>query len=125
MVFCTYRRRAGRPYRGFGGHSCVGSSVITKWNALSKSAENACLAQDESESDSNSPVLVEDPSFAYKATYRSIKAEYNSTMNDIFKAGFIGPSGYPRQIPSDWTDGPKDDFCSVSSQLIDLKATAE
>jgi hypothetical protein len=93
--------------------------VIKGWNGLITSSDNACNAQ--KTNDPNSPTFVEDPALAYKATYRNIWVDYNARQANIFKAGFVGPPGYPKKIPN-WVQGPKPDFCAISTNLLELKA---
>lgn len=73
--------------------------VIQDWNAMEAAAGNYCSAKN-SKPGPNSPELVEDPAFAYAAQYRHITVDYNERQNNIFEAGVVGPSGYPRQAPS-------------------------
>lgn len=94
--------------------------VITDYNSLQTSADNACAAQGDEKKDDSDPVLVEGPALAYAATYRKIWVDYNTRMNNIFEAGLVGPPGYPRRIPN-FTAGTKTDFCSVSDKLVELK----
>jgi hypothetical protein len=98
--------------------------VITDYNSLQTSADNACAAQGGSEKSDDDPTLVEGPGLAYAATYRKIWVDYNSRMNNIFEAGYVGPPGYPRRIPN-FTAGSKTDFCSVSDKLVQLKIENE
>lgn len=45
-------------------------------------------------------MLVESPAFAYGATYRGIVVDYNRRQKNIFEAGLVGPSGYPKEVPN-------------------------
>lgn len=100
--------------------------VITKWNSLSVAADNACLASAPAAGATGAPVLVESPVMAYAATYRNSVADYNSRQADIFKAGFVGPLGYPDQVPNyPEAAGATPDFCSISTALATLKGAAE
>lgn len=98
--------------------------VITDYNSLQTAADNACAAQGEQERGESDPTLVEGPGLAYAATYRKIWVDYNTRMNNIFEAGFVGPPGYPRHIPN-YTAGTKTDFCKVSDSLVQLKIGSE
>lgn len=98
--------------------------VITDYNSLQTSADNACAAQGEQNKDDSDPTLVEGPALAYAATYRKIWVDYNTRMNNIFEAGFVGPPGYPRRIPN-WVSGNDTDFCQVSENLVTLKIENE
>lgn len=98
--------------------------VIRDWRGLTVAADNACAAQGEQDRDEDSPVLIEGPALAYAATYRKIWAEYNARTENIFEAGFVGPIGYPKNVPN-YATGPNPDFCEVSAQLATLKAGAE
>lgn len=95
--------------------------VIDNWEALYASAENACLAK--SSTDENSPTFVESPEAAYAATFRKIVIDYNRRQANIFEAGFVGPPGYPKEVPrSLGTDG---DWCNVPAQLDALQDSSE
>lgn len=99
--------------------------VMTDFNALQTSADNACAAQAEAKKDDSDPTLVESPALAYAATYRKIWVDYNTRMNNIFEAQAVGPVGYPRHIP-DYTGGSnRADFCVIGDKLVQLKADAE
>lgn len=74
-------------------------AVIEDWNAMQAAAGNYCSAQN-TEQGPNSPSLVEDPAFAYAATYRHITVDYNERQNNIFEAGVVGPGGYPKTAPT-------------------------
>jgi hypothetical protein len=97
--------------------------VTNNWEALIQTADNACAAQGSTTSESG-PVLVEGAGLAYASTYRTVVAKYNAQQDNIFKAGFVGPPGYPKEIPN-YVSGQNPDFCNISSQLFDLKLTAE
>ena len=96
--------------------------IITDYNALIQTADTACLVQNQKETDSNSPVMVENVATAYISTYRNLFTEYNAAQADLFKAELLGPPGYPKEIPN-WEEarGATPDFCQVSSYLADLK----
>ena len=97
------------------------NAVITDWQSLMTSADNACSAQTTAKSNVD-PTMVEDPALAYKATYRRIVVDYNSRMTNIFQAAKVGPAGYPRTIPAfAETTSPKGDWCVVSAKLSALR----
>ncbi len=97
-------------------------TIITDWEALTVTADNACIVGSGKAQDDDSPTLVESPVLAYAATYRNVRAEYNAAWDDIFKAGVVGPPGYPREIPNyPEAIGAEPDFCAVSAQLAALK----
>ena len=100
--------------------------VITNWESLTSAADNACMAVGSVTTTENSPTFVESPAMAYVATYRSIRVDYNAAQADLFKAKVVGPSGYPSEIPNFVeATGQTPDFCSVGTQLAELKAAAE
>lgn len=92
------------------------NAVITSWESLIATADNACEAQTQASNPDN-PTLVEDPAFAYKATYRKIVVEYNQRQKNLFKAKVVGPPGYPKNVPDLDTVGPDADWCQVSADL--------
>lgn len=79
------------------------TAILGDWQAMKQAAGNACDAKNSG--GSGSPTLVEDPAFAYKATYRRVAADYTRRMNNLFE-GAITPrlphtlSGYPREAPT-------------------------
>lgn len=91
-------------------------AIITDWESLIATADNACEAQTQASNPDN-PTLVEDPAFAYKATYRKIVVEYNQRQKNLFKAKVVGPPGYPKSVPDLDTVGPQADWCQVSADL--------
>lgn len=95
--------------------------IIDNWESLTKAADNACAAQ--ASAGSTDTLLVESPAFAYASTYRTVRAKYNQAFANVFDAGLVGPPGYPREIPN-WTSGENPNFCTVSTQLAELKETS-
>lgn len=93
--------------------------VISQFNAMDASAKKACAVQKSSEKspDSMAPTLVENPMIAYESTFFSNVAAYNSAIDNTFKAGIVGPSGYPNSIDVNLIN--TDDWCTVSNQLLD------
>lgn len=61
------------------------------------SAENACEAKTAAKT-SDDPTLIEDPTLAYRATYRRIEADYNARMNNIFEAYITAKNPLPGTI---------------------------
>jgi hypothetical protein len=94
--------------------------IIDDWNALYVAAENACTVG-APEKEQGDPVFVEDPAMAYAATYRRIAAQYNSHMQDIFRAKLVAPEGYPDKIDIAETRGVNPDWCLVSQRLDELR----
>lgn len=91
--------------------------LISDWQGLVTTADNACNAQSAT-TDSNSPTLVENPAFAYRATFFKIRSDYNTHFHDIFEGGLVGPRGYPHTVPDfPETHQAKGDWCNVSSEL--------
>lgn len=80
------------------------AAIIGNWNELKATAGNVCAAKSNGGSGSNDPQLLEDPAFAYKATYRRIKADYDRRMANLFEAGLVrhypNLNGYPRTAPT-------------------------
>lgn len=93
--------------------------VIGHHQAMIAAADNACTVQSgESEGNSKSPTMVENPTLAYEATFRNIVAVYNASMDNVFKAGLVAPPGYPSSIELANLD--TSDWCTVSSQIRGL-----
>lgn len=89
------------------------TAVLDDWTGLQAAACNAKNAQD-AQTNSGDPTLLEDPAFAYKARYRSIKQDYDRRMNNFFEAKLTrgiplpgGISDLPRFAPS-LTDGERE-----------------
>lgn len=95
--------------------------VITKFEALRVAAGNACAVQQSAakKGDSRTPTLVEDPTLAYTATFRNIAADYNSAVQNLFKAKVVMPPGYPQAVQLNQIDTT--DWCTVTSQLDALR----
>jgi len=95
-------------------------AVISDWQELISTADNACTVQDQAEKAEGDPTLVENTTTAYQATYRRVRTDYNSRMQNIFKAKKVGPPGYPKVVPDiPETRGPDADWCVVSEKLLE------
>lgn len=92
-------------------------SVIEGFNSVQAAAENACQAGT-TEKESGDPVLVEDPATAYAALVRSQVVDYNSRQANIFKAGKVGPPGYPKELPRPAAD---EDMCTYADEVASLR----
>jgi hypothetical protein len=77
------------------------TALYTDIESMKAAAANTCAAKD-AKAGPNSPTLLEDPSFAYAAKYRSIAADYNRRFENIFeaKALIVKPSDLPREAPT-------------------------
>lgn len=93
--------------------------IIDDWQSLMTAADNACGAQNTTPA-SGDPTLVENPAFAYAATYRKIRTDYNLHFHDVFEGGLVGPRGYPKTVPDLAGTHGTGDWCQVSSQLAAL-----
>lgn len=87
--------------------------IAEGWQSLQVAAANVCTAGT-TQANENSPTLVEDPTLAYKATFRNIAAEYNRRQANLFEAKIAGPPGYPERvvIPGDGAD-----WCTISGEM--------
>lgn len=95
--------------------------VIGKFNSMIASAKNTCTVQKAGTAGGKrSSTLVEDPTLAYSATFNKIVSEYNSSVDNLFKAGIVAPPGYPKSVELNELDTT--DWCSVPKQLIALKS---
>lgn len=61
------------------------TAVLSDWTQMQAAACNWADAKD-TKSGPDDPTLVEDPAFAYAATYRNIKADYDRRVNNLFEA---------------------------------------
>lgn len=96
------------------------SQVIGAYESLIAAADNVCSVQEDVvEADGRSATFVESPTLAYEATFRDIVADYNSTVDNLFKAGIVAPPGYPDSIELKSLDTT--DWCTVSQQLKEMK----
>lgn len=95
--------------------------VISNYESMIAAADNICVVQEsaEKEDTGRSALIVESPTLAYEATFRSIVAEYNQAQDNLFKAKIVAPTGYPKSLAIKSLD--TDDWCTVSQQLIDIK----
>lgn len=64
---------------------------------MTAAAENACEAKTAAKT-AGDPTLIEDPTLAYRATYRRIEADYNARMNNIFEAYITAKNPLPGTI---------------------------
>jgi hypothetical protein len=93
------------------------TAIIQDWQELLVSAGNACNAVN-SPSDEGSPTMIEDPAFAYAATVRKARVDYNRRQNNLFEAQEVGPPGYPKSIPfGKKMDNAKPNWCKISAGL--------
>lgn len=92
--------------------------VIGHYNSMIAAANNACNAITSTGNDRSS-TLVEDPAMAYKATFRAIQTEYVNALDNVFKAGLVGPPGYPS--PDEVKAINTKDFCLVGEDLIHMR----
>jgi hypothetical protein len=81
------------------------TAILDAWESLQATAGNVCSVRNAVRGDA-SPTLVEDPAFAFEATYRRIKATYDRRMSNLFEARAVRdlplPSdldGLPRRAP--------------------------
>lgn len=96
------------------------TALIGDWQALLNATGNACDAIN-SKQNSNSPTLVEDPAFAYAATVRNIRADYNRRQHNLFEAEVVGPPGYPRTVPDQaLMDSPHPPWCKINQDLVSV-----
>lgn len=93
--------------------------VIDKYNSMIAAADNVCTAQGTVEKGERSPTLVENPTTAYEATFRSIVKDYNNAVDNLFKAKIVKPEGYPSSVMLNELD--TSDWCTVSDQVRSLK----
>lgn len=77
------------------------TALYDLYENMQATAGNVCDVKN-SEASVNSPVIIEDPEFAYAAQYRRIEAEYNRRMENEFEAEWllIHPDGLPHRAPS-------------------------
>lgn len=74
--------------------------VITGWKGMEQAAINACEAETATNTGDGASAIIEDPAFAYRSQYRNIEVDFNAAQNDIFRAGVVGPGGYPDNAPA-------------------------
>lgn len=96
------------------------TEVIDAFNGVLNAADNACVMQGSpSDSGGRGPTLVEDPNAAYLSTFNNSLKNYNDSVDNLFRAGIVRPSGYPDHISV--SDLDTSDWCTVSSQVQELK----
>ena len=94
--------------------------IIGKYESAIASARNICQIQGKvSEGTNRSATLVEGVDTAYIATFNNIVQDYNSSMDNLFKAKIVAPNGYPKSVQLHNLD--LSDWCTVDDQLLELK----
>ena len=98
------------------------AQVIGKYNSMIAAAQNTCTIQTSgvTPGTDRSPTMIEDPTMAYQATFRNIVVEYNSSVDNLFKAGIVAPPGYPDSVDINSIDTT--DWCTVDEQLLAMKS---
>lgn len=96
------------------------TAIIQDWQDLLVATGNACGASRKPPSE-QSPTFVEGPEFAYAATARKARVDYNRRQNNLFEAEKVGPPGYPSTVP----DGPQmdsaePDWCEIAAHLHEV-----
>ena len=75
------------------------TQIIEDWEAMTAAAENACDAKTAAKKEGD-PTLVEDPTLAYKATYRRIRVDYNRRMANLYEAQAVRNLPLPSNLRS-------------------------
>jgi len=73
------------------------TAILDAWESLQATAGNVCSVRNATRGDA-SPTLVEDPAFAYEATYRRIKATYDRRMSNLFEARAVRDLPLPSDL---------------------------
>jgi len=73
------------------------TAILDAWESLQATAGNVCSVSSAAPGDA-SPTLVEDPTFAYEATYRRIKATYDRRMSNLFEARAVRDLPLPSDL---------------------------
>lgn len=76
------------------------TQIIDAWESMAAAAENACAARAAAGREDGDPTLVEDPSLAYAATYRRIRAGYNRRMANLYEAQLVRKVPLPSNLRS-------------------------
>jgi len=93
------------------------TAIIQDWQDLLVATGNACGASRKPPTE-QSPTFVEGPEFAYAATARKARVDYNRRQNNLFEAKKVGPPGYPRTIPDGaLMDSANPNWCNISADL--------
>lgn len=93
------------------------TQIIETFNSVQAAANNACAAG-KATKEAGDPVMIERPDVAYGATVRSQVVDYNRRQANIFEAKLVGPSGYPRELP---TPAANEDWCGYAAKVAELK----
>lgn len=78
--------------------------ILDLEESMVATAGNYCSAKESKRDPNIDPTLVESPSFAYAATYRAQKAEYDRRMENFFEASNVRHIPLPgsiRHLPQD------------------------
>lgn len=96
--------------------------VIGHYNDMITASSNVCTVQSSQAKSNNTgtaPVLVESPVLAYEATFRNIRANYNSAVDNLFKAKIVMPAGYPSSDQLNALDTTN--WCTVPTKLMEMR----
>jgi len=75
------------------------TEIIDDWQSMEAAAQNVCAVKD-SKTNADSPTLVEDPAFAYKAQFRKIRVDYNRRMANLYEAQAVRKLPLPSNLRS-------------------------
>ena len=120
---CAYLRGwfdNGRDIVSAQNHKTQSYNVREAWNSMEAELGNACGAVQRAHQDGD-PTYVEDPAFAYAATYRKTRSEYNRMQENPYENGVINAAGYPKHVPifnEEYKATPN--WCKVQQQLVEM-----
>lgn len=75
------------------------TQIIQDYNDLEAAAQNVCAAKSATGAKGD-PTLLEDPAFAYKASYRRIRVDYDRRMANLYEAQLVRKLPLPSNLRS-------------------------
>lgn len=99
------------------------TKVIGQYNDMIAAAQNACSVQTSvsGTKTGKDALVLESPLAAREATFRTLISKYSATVDNPFEGAIVVPDGYPSS--ADLSDLDTSDWCTVDTQLKELKGT--
>lgn len=73
------------------------TQILDLWENMDAAAQNVCDVGSQKKGEGD-PTFVEDPTLAYKATYRKAAAEYNRRMENLYEAQAVRSLPLPSNL---------------------------
>lgn len=95
--------------------------IIKNYESMVATSENACAYQGVQETtDPDKDAAEMDPRIvSFGATFNKAQAQYNESVDNLFKGKYTGPGNYPDRIDPSHIDTT--DWCEVPAQLEQMR----